>query len=71
MPLPHTSIPDAVSRDERPDPLSAASAHVPFECYCGLGPACPAFRMMSPEERVECTRDKRRTAQQFYRNGMG
>jgi hypothetical protein len=42
-----------------------------YECYCGLGPACPIFGQMTAEQQQECTRDKRRTAQQYYRNGIG
>ena len=40
------------------------------ECYCGLGPACPAWRQMTPEQRAECTRDMRLTAQRMWKNGM-
>jgi hypothetical protein len=39
-------------------------------CYCGLGPACPSWRQMSPAEREECSLDKRLTAQRFWKNGM-
>ncbi len=41
-----------------------------YDCYCGLGPACPVFRQMNPAQRAACTRDKRQTAQWFYMNGM-
>ena len=40
------------------------------ECYCGLGPACPAWREMSPEQRVQCSLDMRATAQRLWVNGM-
>ena len=40
------------------------------ECYCGLGPACPAWREMTPEQRAECSLDMRATAQRFWINGM-
>jgi hypothetical protein len=40
------------------------------ECYCGLGPACHLWRQMSPDERVDCSLDKRATAQRLYMNGM-
>lgn len=40
------------------------------ECYCGLGPACPSWREMSPAQREECSLDKRLTAQRFWKNGM-
>ena len=39
-------------------------------CYCGLGPACPLWRQMTPEERVACSLDQRATAQRFWLNGM-
>jgi hypothetical protein len=53
-----------------PDHGAIADAIGEYECYCGLGPACPVFLLMTPEERTACTRDKRRTAQSFYRNGV-
>jgi len=40
------------------------------ECYCGLGPACPLWRQMTPEERTACSLDQRATAQRFWINGM-
>ena len=40
------------------------------ECYCGLGPACPIWGQMTPEERVACTRDKRAYGQLFWRHGI-
>jgi hypothetical protein len=40
------------------------------ECYCGLGPACWAWRQMSPEQRVQCSLDMRATAQRLWMNGM-
>ena len=40
------------------------------ECYCGLGPACHLWREMSAEQRVECSADKRLTAQRLWLNGM-
>lgn len=39
-------------------------------CYCGLGPACPLWREMTPDERVDCSNDKRLYAQRFFKNGM-
>jgi hypothetical protein len=39
-------------------------------CYCGLGPACPLWRQMTPEQRSECSADKRLVAQRFWKNGM-
>lgn len=41
-----------------------------FECYCGLGPACPLFRQMTPEQRSQCSQDKRQTEQYYWKNGM-
>lgn len=40
------------------------------ECYCGLGPACHLWRQMTPEQRVDCSLDKRATAQRYWRTGM-
>lgn len=40
------------------------------ECYCGLGPACPLWRQFTPEERADCSADKRLYAQRFWKNGM-
>lgn len=39
-------------------------------CYCGLGPACPLWRQMTPEERADCSADKRLVAQRAWKNGM-
>ena len=39
-------------------------------CYCGLGPACYLWRQMTPDERLECSLDKRGTAQYLWKNGM-
>ena len=59
-----TSAPTAV-----PDPPPTNDA-VEFECYCGLGPACPMFGQMNAVQRADCTRDKRQTAQWMFVNGM-
>lgn len=40
------------------------------ECYCGLGPACPIWASMSPEERRACSQDKRATAELFWKHGV-
>jgi hypothetical protein len=40
------------------------------ECYCGLGPDCEMFRIMTPAERVQCSADMRLTAQYHYKNGL-
>ena len=39
-------------------------------CYCGLGPACPLWRQMTPEQRTDCSADKRLVAQRAWKNGM-
>lgn len=40
------------------------------ECYCGLGPACPVWSQMSPEERETCSRDKRAYAELLWKHGV-
>lgn len=40
------------------------------ECYCGLGPACPLWRQMTPEQRADCSADKRLVAQRLWKNGL-
>lgn len=40
------------------------------ECYCGLGPACALWRQMTPEQRADCSADRRLTAQRMWKNGM-
>ena len=71
MSIPTKSTSDAESHGDCIDPAASMREPPPFECYCGLGPACPIFRLMTPEQRDDCTRDKRRTAQAYYRNGIG
>lgn len=39
-------------------------------CYCGLGPECAMFRIMTPAQRAECSADMRRTMQAYYKNGL-
>lgn len=39
-------------------------------CYCGLGPACHLWREMTPDQREDCSTDKRLYAQRFWKNGM-
>ena len=39
-------------------------------CYCGLGPACYLWRQLTPEQRLECSLDKRATAQYLWKNGV-
>ena len=48
----------------------AADEDAEWECYCGLGPACPGFQMMSAIERAICTRDKRMAAEYYWKNGL-
>lgn len=60
---------DAAKPRDRDEPASATDDLV-YECYCGLGPACPIFMLMTAEQRTACTRDKRRMAQSYYRNGV-
>lgn len=40
------------------------------ECYCGLGPACSRWHLLTAEQRVECSLDHRLTAQRYWKNGM-
>ena len=39
-------------------------------CYCGLGPACPVWRQMTPEQRRDCSVSRRLAAQRNWKNGM-
>ena len=66
----------------RPDSLSVIDSTRPkaeqiaefrqavLECYCGLGPACSLWRQMTPEQRTNCSADRRMTAQRMWKNGM-
>lgn len=59
--------------DDRAHPTEgevAALRRAVYGCYCGLGPACPSWRQMSPAQREECSQDKRLTAQRLWKNGM-
>ena len=60
----------AAATTVRRRPATAGKNPVAIDCYCGLGPDCELFRLMTPAQRVACTRDKRATAQSFYRNGV-
>jgi hypothetical protein len=40
------------------------------ECYCGLGPVCPLYLGMTPEQREACSTDKRATAQIHFKTGV-
>lgn len=70
MSLLQKSQTDDASHGDRVDTASRISEAPAFECYCGLGQACPLFRMFTPEQRADCSRDKRRTGQTYYKNGM-
>lgn len=61
----------AASTTDCADPVSTTLDASTYECYCGLGPACPIFGQMTKEQQEACTQDKRRIAQQYYRNGIG
>lgn len=62
--------PQAAFRGWRgPKPTREELANI--DCYCGLGPACQYFRQMTPAERVACSRDKRQTAEAYWKGGMG
>ena len=70
MPLLQQLQTDDASHGARVDTASRTSEAPAIDCYCGLGPACPLFRMLTPAERVDCSRDKRQTGQSYYMNGM-
>jgi hypothetical protein len=52
------------------DAQIAALRQAVEECYCGLGPACYGWRQMTPDQRAECSQDKRLIAQRLWKNGM-
>ena len=55
----------------QPKAAQIAALRIEMEkCYCGLGPACPIWRQMTPEEREDCSLDKRLAAQRLWKNGM-
>jgi hypothetical protein len=60
-----------VSDDSTPRPKRKSSKFKLFgaACYCGLGPDCAMYRIMTPDERAVCSEDMRRTAQYQYKNG--
>jgi hypothetical protein len=63
---------EPLSPSEAPRPKRKSSAFKLFRanCYCGLGPDCAMFRVMTPAQRAECAADMRRTMQAYYKNGM-
>ena len=69
--MPNTPTASAgVSSATRRDPVAKQDSRIPFQCYCGLGPACQFFRVMTPEQRAACSSDKRGTAQWYFKNGL-
>lgn len=50
---------------------SAKRDSTAFDCYCGSSAACPVRERLTPQERANCSHDKRQTAQTFYRDGLG
>ena len=40
------------------------------DCYCGLGPACEVWGKMTPEQREDCSRDKRAYAELLWKHGV-
>lgn len=41
------------------------------DCYCGLGQDCCHWEEMTPEGRMDCSRDKRAAVDALWRNGLG
>ena len=39
------------------------------DCYCGLGPACCHWNELTPEGRVDCSRDKRAVVDSLWKTG--
>lgn len=70
MPLSPKSPINTAVRGDRAETASTRRESPTFECYCGLGPACPLFRAMTPQQRTACSRDKRQTGQSYYKNGL-
>lgn len=62
------SVPDRMPREKR---KSSRFKLFGAACYCGLGPECEMFRIMTPAQRVQCSDDMRRTQQAYYKNGLG
>jgi hypothetical protein len=52
------------------EPQIAALRDAVDACYCGLGPACYGWRQMTPDQRVQCSQDKRLAAQRLWKNGI-
>ena len=53
-------------RDEQIEAMKLAVK----QCYCGLGPSCEIWSKMTPEERADCSRDKRAYSQLLWRHGV-
>lgn len=60
------NVPESTPREKR---KSSRFKLFGAECYCGLGPECGMFRIMTPAQRTQCSEDMRRTAQYAYKNG--
>lgn len=39
------------------------------DCYCGLGTDCTHWQELTPEGRVDCSRDKRAVVDAFWKTG--
>jgi hypothetical protein len=71
MPDPSRTPIDAQTDTPRPKRKSSRFKLFGAECYCGLGPDCAMFRIMTPAQRTECSADMRRTMQSYFKNGLG
>ena len=40
------------------------------DCYCGLGQDCCHWDELTPEERLDCSRDKRAIVDALWKNGI-
>lgn len=71
--MPDTSKPSQTARFHvlPLDRISSRHRQQYPECYCGLGPACGVYRQLTPEQRIECSTERRRTMQTYFKNGMG
>jgi hypothetical protein len=67
---PTSKAPLQVSTGTRPKRKSSRFKLFGAACYCGLGPDCPMFRIMTPAQRAECSADMRRTEQSYFKNGL-
>jgi hypothetical protein len=58
---PDKSCPTAARIEEQ---LQAAK-----DCYCGLGTDCTHWRELTPEGRLDCSRDKRAVVDSLWKTG--